>query len=329
MTRGRGERAASGLAVALVLALAVGVAGSCSGADDNDSASESSTIDGSSGDGDLGFDESAPDDAGGGGGGEEAADEAAADGSGAPGAAGRELDTVALAQDREVIRTGDLRVQVDDVSDAIADVRRIAGAAGGFVSHEEAVTDDRAATITVRVPTADFDGVRTDIADLGDVQEQTVQADDVTAEMVDVETRIESLRRSVARLQEMLGGSGDVAQLSAVEGELARREVELEAMLGQQRLLEDQVALATLTVSLFEDEAAPEPDDDAAGFRDGLRQGWVTLVDVGRAALAVVGFVLPWLIPALVVGVPLRWHLRRRSATPTPPATPTPTPADA
>ena len=54
-----------------------------------------------------------------------------------------------------------------------------------------------------------------------------------------------------------------------LEGELATRETELEALLGQQRVLRDQVALATLTVHLSEDEVAavlsegglPDPGD--------------------------------------------------------------------
>ena len=325
MTRVRGGRATrrtvtGGALLAAVLALVVsGLGAGCAGSDDEDSASDAAGEEsGGGGDGGgLDFEPDARRDEAEG----AAPEEAAAGGEFA-------VDTVALAQAREVIRTGDLRLQVEDVGDAMADVRRIAGAAGGFVAQEEAVADDRRSTVTVRVPTDTFDDVRTDIADLGDVEEETVQAEDVTAEMVDVETRIESLRRSVTRLQEMLGGSGDVAQLATVEGELARREVELEAMLGQQRLIEDQVALATLSVSMFEDDAAPEPDEDAAGFRDGLRQGWVTFVDVGRALLAVLGFVLPWAIPAAAIGIPVRWWLlRRRSPTTTPPPPPAPTPA--
>jgi len=316
MTRAQGGWAA--LLVAAVLM--VGCSSSSSEDDASSSLGDTAEETGGGGFGEGGFgegaDEAAPSDG----------DDSAADaGAGAEeqAAAGSAVDTVALAQAREVIRTGDLRLEVDAVEDAVADVRRIAGAAGGFVSHEEAVTDASTASVTVRVPSGDFDTVRSDIAELGEVVEQTVQAEDVTAEMVDVETRIESLRRSVGRLQEMLGGSGDVAQLSAVEGELARREVELEAMLGQQRLLEDQVALGTLTVYLAEDAAAPAPDEDAAGFRDGLRRGWVTLVDVARFTVAVLGFVLPWLVPTLLIALPLRWYLRRRTPTP-PPPTPAP-----
>lgn len=319
MTRAQGGWAA--LVVAAVL-----MVGCSSSSDDESSVGDDSSAGGAteesggagSGDGFAGGGDDA--DLGG-------AEPVAGEAGGADGAGGREVDTVALAQAREVIRTGDVRLEVDAVSEAVADVRRIAGAAGGFVSNEEAMTDARTASVTVRVPSDDFDSVRSDIAELGEVVEQTVQAEDVTAEMVDVETRIESLRRSVGRLQEMLGGSGDVAQLSTVEGELARREVELEAMLGQQRLLEDQVALGTLTVHLSEDAAAPSPDEDAAGFRDGLRRGWVTLVDVARVAVAVLGFLLPWLVPALVIALALRWYLHRRSPAPAA-APPPPAPAE-
>jgi hypothetical protein len=146
-----------------------------------------------------------------------------------------------------------------------------------------------------------------------------VQAEDVTAQMVDVDSRVESLRDSVDRLQGLLGRAGDVGQLASVEGELASRESDLEALLGQQRVLKDQVALATLTVHLAE-HARPEPAKDAAGFRDGLRRGWVAAVDGGRAALAALGFLLPF-VPILAAAVlALRWWARRQrpAAGPTP-----------
>lgn len=242
-------------------------------------------------------------------------------GSGGGQASSLAVDTVALARQREVIRTGEMWMTVDRVEEAADDVRTVADEAGGYVGDEQLRARDGEADVTVRVPAADFDDVRSGIAELGDVGEQSVEAQDVTAEMVDVETRIGSLRASVERLQGLLDRAGDVAQLAAVEGELAARETELEALLGQQRVLEDQVALATLTVHLSEDEP-PAPSDDAAGFGDGLRQGWATAIDIGRALLAAVGFLLPF-APVLLVGAVLaRWLTRRRQV----PAAPTPTP---
>jgi hypothetical protein len=156
--------------------------------------------------------------------------------------------------------------------------------------------------------------VRGAIAELGDVAEQNAEGRDVTADVVDVESRIASLRTSVVRVRGLLAQSGDVAQLALVEGELARREAELEALLGQQRVLRDHVDLATLTVHMSED-AAPSPSDDAPGFADGLRRGWVAAVDGGRIALAVAGFVLPFAVPVALVALGVRRWQRRRPAT--------------
>jgi hypothetical protein len=238
---------------------------------------------------------------------------AGADGDAASRSSSLAVDTVALAQRREVIRTGEMWMTVDDIEDAADGVREAADDVDGFVGDEQVRARDGQADVTVRVPAADFDDVRSGVADLGEVREQSVEAQDVTAEMVDVETRIESLRASVDRLQGLLDGAGDVGQLATVEGELASRETELEALLGQQRVLRDQVALATLTVHLSEDDE-PAPAEGAAGFRDGLRQGWASAVDVGRGVTAAVGFLLPFAPIALLAALAIRWFPRRNAA---------------
>jgi hypothetical protein len=307
MTRTLRERV--GWVVPAVL-LAVAAAAGCSGRDDGDAATESSSDEAGGA-----VDASGPPgvaDTG------DGADEEAAEGAGggeADGGAGPlAVDTVAIAQARDVVRTGTMQVTVDDVDATLVDVRRLANDAGGFVADEQVRARDARVDVTVRVPADRFDDVRGAIGELGDVAEQNVEARDVTAEVVDVESRITSLRASVVRVRGLLSQSGDVAQLALVEGELARREAELEALLGQQRVLRDQVDLATLTVHMSEDEA-PAPSDDTPGFADGLRRGWVAAVDGGRIALAVVGFVLPFAVPAALVALGVRrWQRRRPSA---------------
>jgi hypothetical protein len=222
------------------------------------------------------------------------------------------VDAVALAAEREVIRTGNVLMTVDDVESAAGDIHRIAEGAGGFVADEQFRASSSDADVTVRVPADEFETVRGRIAELGEVAEQDIQAQDVTAEMVDLETRIASMRASVERLQGLLGRAGDVTQLASVEGELAARETELESLLGQQRVLSDQVALGTLTVHLSEDEE-PRPDEDAAGFTDGFQTGWAAAIDGGRAGLAALGFLLPFLVPLALVGLVVQQAIARLS----------------
>jgi len=245
-------------------------------------------------------------------------DEATASNAGGDATTGSALDvdTQAIAAERDIVRTGSMRLTVDDAEDGATAVARVATDAGGFVSNEEARVKDHQVDITVRVPADKFEDVRDDIGDLGDVVEQTVDAQDVTAQVVDIDSRVTSLQRSVERLQGLLSEAGDVGQLATVEGELARRETDLEALQGQQRVLADQVALGTLEVHLSEDEE-PAPSEDVPGFTDALRRGWVALLDGGRVALAGVGFALPFLIPA-ALGFAVVLLVRRRMRPPTP-----------
>jgi hypothetical protein len=235
----------------------------------------------------------------------EAADVAGGD---AP-AASSALDLTAPA--RDVVRTGSLQITVDEVDDMVPRVHAIAVTAAGFVADEQVRSDDDEADITIRVPADDFDDVRAEVADLGDVTAQDTQAEDVTAQMVDLEGRIASQRASVERVRALLSESGDVVQLASVEGELARREAELESLLGQQRVLEDQVAMSTLTVHGREEATADDADESPAGFIDGLRTGWDAVVAGARAASTAAGFLLPFAVPAAVVLVAVRWWLRR------------------
>ena len=131
---------------------------------------------------------------------------------------------------------------------------------------------DGVTTLTLRVPTDSFQEVLGELEALGKVLAQRIDTDDVTEQVVDLESRIASARRSVERVRELLDGSGDVVQLAAVERELAQREADLESLLGSQRVLDDQVALATIRLDLRQPEAVVEPDDDDA--LPGSSAGW-------------------------------------------------------
>jgi Domain of unknown function (DUF4349) len=105
----------------------------------------------------------------------------------------------------------------------------------------------------------------------------------------------------------------------------------LESLLGQQRVLADKVAFATVTVSFEQPtpvlaEVAPIPEppappEDRSGFLDGLRTGWSGLVAIAIAAGAVVGFILPF-APLLALAAFVAWRIvvRRRRAVPPAPA---------
>lgn len=219
---------------------------------------------------------------------------------------------------RSIIATAEVTIEVDDVRAGARRASEAASTAGGFLAHQEANPGDGVVTLTLRIPTERFSAVMGELEGLGEVRSQRVDTEDVTERVVDLESRIASARRSVARVRALLDESGDVTQLATVEGELSRREADLELLLGRQRVLDDQVGLATIQVDLREREAVePEEEDTLPGFFGGLRGGWDGFVTSASVVVTGLGYALPFLALTAVAGSGWLWT-RRRMASPSP-----------
>lgn len=163
----------------------------------------------------------------------------------------------------------------------------------------------------MRVPSDAFDEVVDELITLGTLLDRTVETDDVTDQVVDLEGRLANARASVERLRALFADAGDVDQIVAVEAALSEREAEVEGLAGQLQVLEDQADRSTITMT-FTREGEPEVSDDIPGFLQGLENGWVAFLNVVAVAVTVIGFALPFLLIAVPVGLLLRWWLRRQ-----------------
>ena len=59
--------------------------------------------------------------------------------------------------------------------------------------------------------------------------DRTAKAEDVTDQVVDVDSRIKSQRASVARVRELMDRATKLSDVVELEGELSNREADLEA----------------------------------------------------------------------------------------------------
>jgi hypothetical protein len=240
------------------------------------------------------------------------------------------VDPDVATDDRAVIYTASLSVAVDDVRAATAQARAAATAAGGRLHDEQSsgTGETASATLVLKVPPDRFDGVLDELAALGEERSRTVKADDVTAEVVDLEARIKSAQASVDRTRALLAQAKEIGEIVVVESELAKREATLEQLQGQQRVLEGSVAMATVTVQLLtRDLAGPAEDDDDGlpGPLDALETGASSVVAVFSVALLALAVALPWL-PIVAAALAVVWWVRRRrspAARPAAPSAPT------
>ncbi|MFD0145588.1 MULTISPECIES: DUF4349 domain-containing protein [unclassified Streptomyces] len=222
-------------------------------------------------------------------------------------------------QRQHVIRTAELAVEVEDATRALATARRVTEGAGGHVANEstERIDDTHVTSrVVLRVPQDAYDAVLGELAGTGRLLSRKADAKDVTEQVVDVESRIATQRASVDRVRGLMDRATRLSDVVTLEGELSRRQADLESLLAQQASLKDRTTMATITLELMEETEQASDSEDRPGFLDALAGGWNALV----AALAWAGIVLaaaaPWLAVALLVGLVWRLLVRSRARRP-------------
>jgi hypothetical protein len=280
----------------------------------------------------------------------------------------------AAAVKQRLIRTAQLVVQVDgELAPAAAKVRAVAEGLGGTVSSETTTFADAGepgptttdpgsgsssgggdgappasgaparvarpgqSLLVLRVPEPSLDRALALITGQGGVGKELSRsgtAQDVTADLADLQSRVATQRASVERVRALLGKAGSLRDVVMLEAEVSKREADLEALEARRAALADRADLATLTVDLRTAAArvAVAQEEDENAFLEGLGSGWKALTASLTVILTILGALLPLAILAAIVGAPLLWALRRRRrgprpAPPAPPSSPAPAPS--
>ncbi len=228
----------------------------------------------------------------------------------------------AAVDDQALVITGTVTITADDPIAASEKATAIARAAGGRVDArtEYAPRDGDAgsATLTLRVPADAVEDVRDQLKELGTVEETDFSSVDVGTQQRDLDTRITTLRASIARYTSWLADADTTADLIQLEQAIAERQNELESLEAQQRALDDKVAMSTITLQLRSVALAPPPDGPD-NFWEGLVVGWNGFVAFWGGVAVALGVGLPWLVVlgvVLTVVVLLVRRAGRSSVTP-------------
>ncbi|MDY0088614.1 MAG: DUF4349 domain-containing protein, partial [Coriobacteriia bacterium] len=139
------------------------------------------------------------------------------------------------AEDRYIIRSVGMRLQVSDVDKAVQGVRTQVASAKGIITSLQVSTDENVpvyryedagafsdgaplgAYIIARVPVSSLDSFLTDVSKLGTVQRQAEDESDVTQEHIDLTARLETFKAQEKRLREFFDRAQKVDEMLAIE----------------------------------------------------------------------------------------------------------------
>ncbi|MEK7281715.1 MAG: DUF4349 domain-containing protein [Chloroflexota bacterium] len=169
--------------------------------------------------------------------------------------------------DRRIIRTANLSLAVDKVSETVEAVTKMAGELGGFVvsSSRQGEEVGGTASITIRVESGKFDQALSRLRGLAvRVESENTSGQDVTEEFVDLQAQLRNLEATEAQFVKLLDRAQTVEDVLKVQQALSEVRGRIESLKGRIQFLERSSDLALISVSL-RPATSPEPI---------LREGW-------------------------------------------------------
>jgi hypothetical protein len=218
-----------------------------------------------------------------------------------------------VAVPRSLIRTAALEVRVDDVKKSAASASQLVTDAGGEVSDEQLDLQSAhpTASLTLHVPPARLVPTLSRLSDLGKEQSRQLGTEDVTDQVVDLDSRLATQSSSVVRVRALMDRASSLTDVVRIEAELSRREADLESLQARVRALSGQVAMSEITLQLTTAAATKPKIATTVGFSSGLHGGWRTFTAAARVSAATFGALLPFL-PLLAAALWGAWWWRRR-----------------
>jgi hypothetical protein len=166
----------------------------------------------------------------------------------------------------QLMRTANLNLSVDSVEQAIEQSMAIARQQQGEVMNLQNQTpmagEQHTASIEIRVPQAKLDEAIAALAKLGRVQQQTLQAEDVSDQLVDYQARLRNLRKAEVTVLQIMDRSGSISDVLKVTQELNNIRQSIEQINAQLSRLQNQVSYSTIELR-FESAIAPVPAQPA------------------------------------------------------------------
>lgn len=224
----------------------------------------------------------------------------------------------AASVDQKIIKTGYLRVVVNDVNVVAQNLAAYAASIGGFVEHSSVVEHrdgTRSGNVVLRVPVARFEAALGRVREEARlVREETVQGQDVTEQYADLEAQLRNARAQEASFLQILAQARTVEDILKVQVQLGQIRERIEMLEGRLQYLENRTSFSTVTVQLEEEAAIRVPLKE---FRPVEAAKAAVQALLGAFQSFVIGLI--WtIILGIGLGVPLAlvlwlvWKLARR-----------------
>ena len=205
------------------------------------------------------------------------------------------------ARTEKIIRSASFTIRTTEYDADLERLQTLTGELGGRVEYLSASGDassgqTRSASLTLRIPALRLDEFLSGAQNIGSVTAMTQEMEDVTDSYYDTQTRLDTQRKKLERLQDMMGLAEDVSDLIEIESAIADTQYYIDRYTSQLKSYDGKVEYSTVRVTVRETRVTEMEDVSLgqrilSGLRDSLQEGAYFLEDT----VIFLASALPWL----------------------------------
>ncbi|MBQ2667669.1 MAG: DUF4349 domain-containing protein [Clostridia bacterium] len=227
---------------------------------------------------------------------------------------------------RKIIRNTELTIETKTFSESVRMLKQAVSAAHGYVEYSSLYSRGRtqSAEYVCRVPSAEYADFLQGVQGAGSIVRTEERTEDATAQYVDIEARLKSLRTQEARLLKLMEESGSLEELLNVQDKLTEVQYQIESYTGQMNVLTDRIDYATVRVYLEEvDTYTPVEPTFGEEIADAFSSMGRNVKETVEFLILAVIYLIPlWIIGGIAAVVIVIFVKRNKKKHPKPPVPP-------
>lgn len=222
----------------------------------------------------------------------------------------------------KLVKTVRLNAQTKEYDNLIPSIEEKITALGGYIEYRDSYNgsyyrdyDTRSCSMTIRVPADRLSEFVTHVSENANVTNSSESVENITLQYVDTASRVEALETEQTRLLELMETAANLSEILEIEARLSDIRYELESYASQLRVMDNQVAYATVHLSIDEVEKltpVAEPtiwDRISSGFGNTIED----MAEFGEDLLVWTVANSPWLVLLALIATAAVLTFRRKA----------------
>ena len=170
---------------------------------------------------------------------------------------------------------------------------------GGYIENSQ--TALRTSTVTVRIPSEELDETLVALRKIGKITSESINSVDRSFDSISYDSSLKILAQKEAALNALLAKAKEVYEIENIQNQLFNVRQEIETTQGMKNLLDEQVALSTLTITIAEKGVKSESDKDGSILGDAWKTSSKAILVTIGGMMIVLSSAFPFLVLAALV----------------------------